>query len=440
MVNQRKFSALWIVGGDFNVVADAAEKLERPPIMNHQRNFRQFIEEAKFINLLMLGFQFTWSNARDAASWRGEVGILFSGKMESRLEAIKVRVNASGWNSNLRDDKRKVLEDMWSALLKEKRCWRQKAIVKWILEEDRNSNFFHLVCNSRRLRNFVDKIYIDDALCVAESRTLLKENFSIEKVKEALDGHDANKALGPNGYSMNFIKKRWKVIEGDFMSFMNEFFVDGSNVSNLNHTFITLIPKVVDPSSLSDYKPISLVNSLYKVLGKILSNRLRKVMDRVIGESQMAFVEKCQIIDSFVVGMGFGDKWRGWIHNCISSPMISILVNRSPTKEFGIGRGRRQSDPLSPFLFNILVKALNTILLKAMDLNMFRGKVLGREGTHLTHLQFADDKILLIETKEESVVNVRRILRCFENGSGLKINFHKSGLVKVEKASSPVER
>ncbi|KAK3217810.1 hypothetical protein Dsin_011780 [Dipteronia sinensis] len=147
-----------------------------------------------------------------------------------------------------------------------------------------------------------------------------------------------------------------------------------------------------------------------------------------------------RFLDSCLEGMGFGEKLRGWIRNCISSPMISILVNGSPTNEFGIGRGLMQGDPMSPFLFNIVVEALNRLLLKARDLNLFRGKVFGRGRIHLTHLQFADDTILFIEAKEDFVVNVRRVLRCFEIGSGLKINFHKSGLDTVGKVSISGDR
>ncbi|KAK3218925.1 hypothetical protein Dsin_012895 [Dipteronia sinensis] len=198
--------------------------------------------------------------------------------MEARLEAIEVKAKVNMWTSILREDKMKVLADRSS----------------W---------------------NFVDEIYIEGVLCVGPSQVMvgifgyfkehftntcvdrpriegiefvqistkskssLEENFNIKEMKEALDGCDGNKAPGPDGFNMNFIKKRWKDIEGDFMSFLNDFSMYGSEVSCLNHTFITLIPMVANPSSISDYRPISLVNSLYKVLAKILSNWLRKVMD-----------------------------------------------------------------------------------------------------------------------------------------------------------------
>ncbi|KAK2656798.1 hypothetical protein Ddye_009850 [Dipteronia dyeriana] len=142
--------------------------------------------------------------------------------------------------------------------------------------------------------------------------------------------------------------------------------VDGSLIKELNYTFIALIPKVSKPSTMGDFRPISLVGSMYKVVAKFLVNRIKKVMASIIGESQMAFVKNRQILDSFVIAeevihkwrkvgesgllvkldfekvydsvdhsffeemlvkMGFGSKWRNWIKGCISTATMSILVN-----------------------------------------------------------------------------------------------------------------
>ncbi|KAK0579997.1 hypothetical protein LWI29_034757 [Acer saccharum] len=94
------------------------------------------------------------------------------------------------------------------------------------------------------------------------------------------------------------------------MAFMNEFYKDGSVVRDLNSTFITLIPKVKRPMMLSDYRPISLVGSMYKVVAKVLANRLRRVMNSVIGDYQMAFIEGRQILDSVVVVEEIINKWK----------------------------------------------------------------------------------------------------------------------------------
>ncbi|KAK3206584.1 hypothetical protein Dsin_020630 [Dipteronia sinensis] len=151
---------------------------------------------------------------------------------------------------------------------------------------------------------------IEFARISTDNRKHFEVEFSVEEVKDPLNSCDGNNVLGSDGFNMNFIMTRWKDIEGDFMSFMNVFYLNGSKVSSLNHCFLTFIPKLVNPSSFNDYRPISLVKSIYMVLVKVLPNRLRKVMNGVIGESQMAFVENNQIIDSFVVANKIISSWK----------------------------------------------------------------------------------------------------------------------------------
>ncbi|KAK3200492.1 hypothetical protein Dsin_023907 [Dipteronia sinensis] len=87
----------------------------------------------------------------------------------------------------------------------------------------------------------------------------------------------------------------------DFMKFIEEFHRDGKIVKELNNTFIALIPKRAIPDSLSDYRPISLVGSMYKILAKVLANHLKKVIDTVIREEQMTFISNRQILYSFII-------------------------------------------------------------------------------------------------------------------------------------------
>ena len=138
-------------------------------------------------------------------------------------------------------------------------------------------------------------------------------------------------------------------------------------------------------------------------------------------------------LDDIMGEMGFGRKWRLWMRSCITSPLLSVLVNGSPTRQFELEKGLRQGDPLSPFLFNIVVEGLNALFKKAVSLDMLKGVSFGRGDVHVTHLQFAYDTILFLQPREDNLVNARRILRCFEVASGLRINFSKSCVVQVGK-------
>ncbi|CAL5394180.1 unnamed protein product [Camellia sinensis] len=203
-----------------------------------------------------------------------------------------------------------------------------------------------------------------------------------------------------------------------------------------NRTDPQNIPKKEIPVSLSDFRPISLISFIYKILSKVLTKRLKLVLPNIVSEAQLAFLggrnilngvlianeivdwwkksnkqgviikldfEKAfdtvswEFIFDLLVKFRFGPKWLGWMKSCLSTANISILVNGSPIDEIQLERGLRQGDPLSPFLFNIVAEGLNLLLTRAKDLGLIRGAVVGPNGLEFTHLQFAEDTIVFCE-------------------------------------------
>ncbi|XP_016164561.1 uncharacterized protein LOC107607088 [Arachis ipaensis] len=129
--------------------------------------------------------------------------------------------------------------------------------------------------------------------------------------------------------------------------------------------------------------------------------------------------------------MGFGIRWRTWVKKCVTTASMSILINGSPTKPFKMERGLRQGDPLSPFLFVLVVDVLHRMVGEAVRNSRISPLLVRRDNIKLSHLQFADDTILFCPQKTERLVNYKRLLRCFELMSGLSINFEKSSLISV---------
>jgi len=119
----------------------------------------------------------------------------------------------------------------------------------------------------------------------------LVKPFSVDEVKAAVWDCDSFKSPGPDGVNFGFIKELWHVLRDDLMRFVSEFHRNGKLARGISSTFIALIPKVDSPQKLHDFRPISLVGSLYKILATVLANRLRVVVGKVISEIQTTFVK-----------------------------------------------------------------------------------------------------------------------------------------------------
>nr|GEV37893.1 cysteine-rich receptor-like protein kinase [Tanacetum cinerariifolium] len=171
-------------------------------------------------------------------------------------------------------------------------------------------------------------------------------------------------------------------------------------------SFIALIPKNQNAHLVKDFRPISLIGSLYKIIAKILANRLVGVLSDIVNEVQSAFISDRQILDGpFILNevvqwckskkkqalifkvdfekaydsvrwdfldeilkkFWFGDKWCKWIMSCLRSSRGSIIVNGSPTEEFQFGKGLKQGDPLSPFLFILVMESLHLSFQRIVD-------------------------------------------------------------------------
>ena len=199
---------------------------------------------------------------------------------------------------------------------------------------------------------------------------------------------------------------------------------------------------------LGDFRPISLLGGLYKLLAKVLANGLKKVIGKVVSLDQNAFVTGRQILDASLIEnevidawnkrgekgiickldiekaydninwqfllkvmqkMGFGSKWLRWMWWCISTAKYSVMVNGVPASFFSSSKGLRQGDPLSPYLFVMGMEVLSILIRRAVEGGFISGCKIqhGRErAVHIAHLLFADDTIVFCEAKKEHLTNL----------------------------------
>ena len=109
------------------------------------------------------------------------------------------------------------------------------------------------------------------------------------------------KLPGLNGMPPLFYQSYWSLLGEDIIQAMLEYLNSGSLPPSLGHSFITLIPKVKSPKYISEYRPISLSNVLYRILAKVLANHLKKIMPQLISKHQSAFMLDRLITDNILV-------------------------------------------------------------------------------------------------------------------------------------------
>jgi hypothetical protein len=226
----------------------------------------------------------------------------------------------------------------------------------------------------------------------------------------------------------------------------------------------------VQPLSVSDFRPISLCNVIYKLTSKVLANRLKEVLPHIILANQSAFLPGRLITDNILAAyetlhsmqtrhwgkvgyvvikldmskaydrvewsfldavmrkMGFVQKWRSLIMQCLNSVHFSILVNGQQMERFKSSRGIWQGDPLSPYLFIICAEALSNLLFQAETSGWLTGVPYSPKGPRLNHLFFADDNLLFCRTTSTDWGRMSQLLEIYEKASGQQPNKEKTSI------------
>jgi hypothetical protein len=220
------------------------------------------------------------------------------------------------------------------------------------------------------------------------SLSALETPFSRSEIDQIIRNLPANKSPGPDGFNTDFVRKCWPVIASDFYELCDKFYEGSICMESFNGSYVTLIPKHSSPTSVGDYRPISLLNTSMKVLTKILANRLQLVISKLVHQNQYGFLKARTIQDCLAWAFeyisichksgkelvilkldfekafdklehaaiidilrhkGFGDRWLHWISLILGSGTSQVLLNGVPGRRFHCRRGVRQGAPCPPF-------------------------------------------------------------------------------------------
>lgn len=387
----------------------------------------------------------------------------------------------------------KERERLNELLLHEKVYWKQRAKTFWLQEGDSNSKYFHAQASQRKRLNKIPYLLNDAGEKVenAEEMMLLtREYFSnvftesgrselieqtvnqiiistcqneklvadltFEEFTRAVKQMHPDKASGPDGFSPAFFQHFWGLIGIEVFNCCREWLENNSFPVDLNDTNLILIPKKENVEKLSDIRPIALCNVLYKILAKVLANRLKLILPFTISENQSAFVPGRRITDNVLIAfemihfmrgkkgsqvgevalkldiskaydrvcwkylwymiksMGFSDKWVRWMKLCVTIVQYNVCLNGNMAGPIIPRRGLKQGDPISPYLFLLCAEGLS----KALEIKANSGEINGcrisSNAPAIIHLLFADDSFLFFQATEQEAITIKSVLNDYE--------------------------
>ncbi|KAJ4769324.1 RNA-directed DNA polymerase (reverse transcriptase)-related family protein [Rhynchospora pubera] len=378
--------------------------------------------------------------------------------------------------------------------------WHQRARIQWLKNGDRNTRYFHATASAKLRKKHISSLIVDGETLVNPSHILqaftdfyknllgksdpvfpcslhllyghqptilqLGDQFTSQEVHHAVMKLANNKASGPDGLPNEFVREKWSVVGQDIMRIFDDLFSLSLNLKDFNRAHIILLPKSQNATSLSSFRPISVINYIPKLIAKVLANRLGKHIDEMISPSQTGFIKGRLIHENFLVAreliahfktckepvimikldfykafdtvnwsfllnvlkvFGAPSKFIDWVELLLTTSSSAVLVNNQIGAVFQHQQGLRQGDPLSPFLF-IMVADVLSKMCQATALSI-PFCLSDRIRYPFQVLQYADDTLIFCTVKGRAVHSLRFMLTVFSLCSGLNLNLSKSSFV-----------
>eukprot|EP00253_Pinus_taeda_P031662 PITA_31662 len=426
----------WILGGDFNMIKSLAEKKGGTVTLNKDSSaFQTFMDSMKLVNILSSNDLFTWNNKRGGQSLVASklnrfiisedlmlnnkemvASILPFGGSDHWLVQLEVKGIGTPKNNPFR------FENIWlnhPDFINNISSWWSEDLH--IQGTKRNTRFFHRSTLENRSHNRISTIKDEggqllnshediEVVPVQHFRGIAKEtilgrehfikdltrhipilaskedNFNLnrlvtkEEISEVLKEMHNGKALGPDGFNVNFFKACWNIVKQDILNVVEDSKRNRTILKALNTSFISLIPKQDNALTPDKFRPIALCNVVYKKISKVVANRLKPLLPTLVSEEQSSYVEGRQILNNIIqaqevvhsmtsnrkarmimqldlakaydklnwtyiervlIAFGFDHNWVKWVMALVTSPSFSILVNGSPSETFIPSRGLR---------------------------------------------------------------------------------------------------
>ncbi|KAK1694372.1 hypothetical protein QYE76_011069 [Lolium multiflorum] len=400
---------------------------------------------------------------------------LFKEGLLAQVADLDRRADSSGLDE---DDwaLRYFLEDQLITLDRlDEEYWRQRSRLQWTLEGDSCTAYFHAIANGRRRKCAIPRLITDQGE-IEDQADIMRHVYDFyiglmgsageERVLSlASNLWDEEKRVSPEENLAMELTFTPEELDEVLLSMKADSAPGRVDIARLNFGVISLIPKVPGADAIRQFRPIALINVIFKFVAKAYAIRLAPLAHRIIDRSQTVFIRgRClhegvlalheiahelrakklgglllkldfeksydcvnwDFLKKVLLRKGFSGMMVHRLMQLVMGGHTAVNVNGEVGAFFRNARGVRQGDPLSPILFDFLVDGLAALLARANEAGHIKGVVPHLIPGGVTHLQYADDTMVLIQPSDLGIANLKFLLLSFENMSGLKINFDKS--------------
>ncbi|XP_058781014.1 uncharacterized protein LOC131655124 [Vicia villosa] len=420
------------------------------------------------------------------------------------LKDIQKTIEDYGYTDTLHDKEIKAQHDLDLALNMEEELWKEKSRINWHIHGDRNTRYFHTYAKIKRKTKLISSLLVDGnietdpyrlenhidnhfnnifnsgfvrqdtglvqrvipRLVNETTNELLTRIPNDSEIYNAITSLNIDSAPGPDGYGAFFYVHYWDIVKTDVLNATKQFFLHNWILPNYNANNVVLIPKTNDANCIEQFRPIAMANFKFKIISKILADRLGSILPNIISNEQKGFIAGRNIKDGicltseainilgnksfsgnvalkidiakafdtlnwdFILStmhcFGFNSKFCGWIHTILKSAALSICVNGKMAGFFNCSNGVRQGDPLSPLLFCIAEDVLSRGIQHSIDNNMINLTRANRFCTVPSHTFFADDLMIFCRGDIKSMNAISALLEEYALNSGQICNGSKS--------------
>ncbi|XP_078154682.1 uncharacterized protein LOC144550407 [Carex rostrata] len=393
----------------------------------------------------------------------------------------------------------------------EEAFWHQRARVNWAVHGDRNTKFFHASAIARKRRNSVRALQKSDGSWITEEKGIrqefvahfknifqrsprpliadlyptqiisglpqvpslflgqLNELPTVAEIQRALNTLGPLKSAGPDGFHAKVIQENWEAFGPAITNEVLSFFETGVMPSLVARSNLVLIPKTDEAVSVTQFRPISVCNTTYKLISKILTLRMKPFINSLISSSQCAFLPGREISENIILFRevlhsfkqrnyknkefclkldlskafdrmdweylrtllplyGFPSRFTSWIMGCVTSAEFSLVFNGRGDGFFKPQCGLRQGCALSPYLFILGMDLLSRGFSHLIDISHLTGVRIARTAKPITNCLYADDLLIFGAATPQEVGVIMQNINAFTAVSGQQIGPDKSAI------------